>query len=184
MPSNSPTPDRLERFRHYLTLLSAWLFFPEGEPVTPELLEIAKEHAARGSAIHKRMLGLAWYRRGDDEQALSNLEQVAAVGRLTSNSKVTSLLCLALVQLRMEQPGAARESITEARAVEESASRQADSTDQQAWGVIPSLWREVQAAMEAAGLDEPIPELPPAFAESSSEEPATTEPRAVPTLTD
>ena len=146
-------------------MLSAWLFFPEGEPVTPELLEVVKEHAARGYAIHKRMLGMAYYRRGDDGQALPILERVAATGRSTSNSKIASLLCLALVQLRMEQLDAARKSIAEARTIQESEARQSPIPNWQPWDVIPSLWREVTEAMETAGVVEPVPGLPPTYAE-------------------
>ena len=82
--------------------MSAWLFFSEGEEVTPELLKVAETNAERGGRIYVRMKGLAYYRLGDDKQALPLLQQAAA-GRLAPDSKITSLLCLALVQLRMEQ---------------------------------------------------------------------------------
>jgi formylglycine-generating enzyme required for sulfatase activity len=149
-------------------LLSACLFFPEGEElVTPALFGIAEANAERGSAIHKRMLGLAYYRLGDDEQALPLLQRAAAA-RLAPTSKTTSLLCLALVQLRMGEQDAARETVQAAHAVYNGSSDQHEMRDRLSWGAIPSLWREVQEAMRGK-LDEPIPKLPPTYAE-----PATT----------
>jgi tetratricopeptide (TPR) repeat protein len=144
-------------------LLSAWLFFPEAEfpeaeEVTSELLQVAKTNAERGGPIHKRHLGMAYYRLGDDERALSILEE-AADARLAPNSKITSLLCLALAQLRVGDLDAARESINRARTLHENSSEMDVSLDRQLWGVIPSLWREVQAAMKDK-IEEPIPELP------------------------
>jgi tetratricopeptide (TPR) repeat protein len=144
-------------------LLSACLFFPEGD-VTPELFGIAEANAERGSAIHKRMLGLAYYRLGDDEQALPLLQQAAAE-RLAPNSKISSLLCLALVQLRLGQEDAAQETVQAARAVYNNSSEQHETRDRLPWGAIPSLWREVLSAIEAAGADAPLPELPPTYAE-------------------
>jgi hypothetical protein len=143
-------------------LLQACLFFPEGE-VTPELFGIAEANAQRGYAIHRRMLGMAYYRLADDEQALPLLQEVAAE-RLGPNSKITSLLCLALVQLRMGQQDAAGRTIQVARAVYNNSSEQDETRDRLPWGAIPSLWREVQAALEAAGVDAPTPELPPTYA--------------------
>jgi eukaryotic-like serine/threonine-protein kinase len=139
-------------------MLTTCLSFPEGE-VTPELLEIAREHGNSRVRIYRRMLGLAYYRLGRDREALEILEATADEDR-TPNSRLGSLLAVALVQLRLGQLDAARETIQAARTTAE------DSTwDETPWSVGASLWREVQAAMEAAGVDEPIPALPPTYSE-------------------
>ena len=144
-------------------VVQAYLFFPEGDVTT--VFAVAEANARRGSAIHKRMLGLAYYRLGDDEQALPLLQQAAGARLGSSNSRITSLLCLALVQLRMGQQVAARETIQAAGAAYNDSSEWQETWDRQPWGALPLLWREVQAAMEQAGIDEPIPELPPTYAE-------------------
>ena len=144
-------------------LLFAHLFFSGGE-VTEEIMNLARQHAEDGRPANLRMLGLALYRIGKDEQALSLLKK-AATTRLSPDGKITSLLCLALVQHRMGDLEEARYTIRQARKVQDNSPDRSRSTHRMPWGVIPSLWREVRTAMEAADIEEPIPELPLAFEE-------------------
>ncbi|QDU39607.1 Serine/threonine-protein kinase PrkC [Maioricimonas rarisocia] len=137
------------------SLLTACLSFPEGE-VTPEILEIAEQHAQSRARIHRRMLGLAYYRVGGDEEALAIL--LTTTGEdLSVNSQLGSLLCLALVQLRLDKLDAARETIRAARRTAARSTRAGVP-----WSVQASMWREVKAAIEGK-LDEPIPILPPLY---------------------
>jgi hypothetical protein len=102
---------------------------------------------------------MAYYRLGRDREALEILKATADEDR-TANSRLGSLLSLALVQLRLGQLDAARETIQAARPTTEES-----TWDARPWGIGTSLWREVQAAMEVAGVDEAIPELPPPYAQ-------------------
>ena len=147
-------------------VLLAHLSFPEGK-VTPHLLEMAQAHAESKFTIRQRMLGLAYYRLGVDDRALPILIKVAAANQ-AADSAIVSRLCLALVQLRLGRLDEAWESISTARSLQESSHAKADSFNRQPWGSLPSLWREVQTEMLGAGLDEPIPELPPTFAECTT----------------
>jgi hypothetical protein len=140
-------------------LLFAHLFFPSGE-VTDEILDLAREHARDGRPVNVRLLGLAFCRRGAFERALPLLEEAAAANVRSADSRITSFLCLALVQLGMDDLEAARETIRRAREAHENSPERVDSRHRLPWGAISSLWSEVQAEMQRKGLDEPIPEGP------------------------
>jgi Flp pilus assembly protein TadD len=137
------------------SMLLAHVMFPDGE-VTSELLEIARKHAERDILIRVRLLGMAYYRIGDDQNALQHLKRAATL-KGSANSQLASRLCLALVQVHMQQFDAARESIQQAHQLAQSS-----NWDKSPWGAQVSLWREVRAASELAGLDVAIPDLPPA----------------------
>jgi hypothetical protein len=115
------------------------------------------------------LLGLAYYRLKRDAEALTILETTAE-GERSVNSRLGSQLCLALVQLRLGHLDAARKTIQDARATSEES-----TWHEEPWGVQASLWREVEAAMGEAGLQEPIPELPVAYSDRPSGSPDETD---------
>jgi hypothetical protein len=143
---------------HRHNLLAACLCFPEGE-VTPELLEIARQHGNSRVRIYRRMLGLAYYRAGRDHEAVEILKATANEDR-SPNSRLSSLLCLALVQLRLGELDDARKTIQAA-----STTASDETEDDVPWDAQASMWQEVQAAMAVVGIDEAIPELPPTYAQ-------------------
>ena len=105
----------------------------------------------------RRTAGLAIHRRGGDHKPLQ-IQQPAVDRNGTANGRLSSLLSLALAQLRTERIDEARETVQAACEITETS-----AWDRTPWSVQVSLWREVRQAMESAGLDEPIPELPPAY---------------------
>jgi len=153
-------------------IVYAYVAVPEaGLPA--ELLESAKERLDSDNTFDLLVLGIAHLRLGQPQAAIADLESsLKTDGR--SARRIQSRLYLALAQLKLGQTQQAQAAVREACSQSlnsRDVRRQTpdDAWDLQPWGAIPALWREVEQEMKAAGLDVPIPELPPAYERPESD---------------